>query len=537
MTAPSPWAARASSPVRTVVRASARRAGQGRSGPLRAEPEPPAPESEVVVEREPASEIREPGSPLRRVLAGVESLAMFGGLVAAAMLVGDAWRTSSTDTRVIDGVSLAGVPIGGFDRDRLEPIAANVAERSLDRELVLTAGPVSTTTSARALGARPVAEDVVAEALALGHSGNLLDDLRVRGQARRGELDLRVGMRFDEQRALEQLLALAPDVDTMSTPTRLDLERRKVLAATRGTALLPYDSLSNVAIGLAAGHDEIALAIAHKAAVPPDEDPLGLIADSLDIGVVLGSFSTPYSMDIAVADRTHNLKVGAAALDGTVIMPGELFSFNAVVGERSVEAGYRYAPGIEAGQLVDVVGGGICQVASTIFGAGFFAGLEIVDARPHSRPSAYVDMGLDATVVWPSVDLVLRNQFEFPIVLHMRVSQGQVHAEVLGPRRPYQVAFERTLKEATPYETVVRDDPKLRSGADMLVQRGMRGFELERVRKLYQGGEVVATEVAELEYPPTREIIRRGTNPSGELPEHKQLPALRDPAASMRIMQ
>lgn len=536
MTAPSPWAARASSPVRTVVRAPARRVGQGRSGPLRAEPEPP-PEPEVVDEREPASEIREPGSPLRRVLAGVESLAMFGGLVAAAMLVGDAWRTSSADTRVIDGVSLAGVPIGGFDRDRLEPIAANVAERSLDRELVLNAGPVSTTTSARALGARPVAEDVVAEALALGHSGNLLDDLRVRGQARRGELDLRVGMRFDEQRALEQLLALAPDVDTMSTPTRLDLERRKVLAATRGTALLPYDSLSNVAIGLAAGHDEIALAIAHKAAVPPDEDPLGLIADSLDIGVVLGSFSTPYSMDIAVADRTHNLKVGAAALDGTVIMPGELFSFNAVVGERSVEAGYRYAPGIEAGQLVDVVGGGICQVASTMFGAGFFAGLEIVDARPHSRPSAYVDMGLDATVVWPSVDLVLRNQFEFPIVLHMRVSQGQVHAEVLGPRRPYQVAFERTLKEATPYETVVRDDAKLRSGADMLVQRGMRGFELERVRKLYQGGEVVATEVAELEYPPTREIIRRGTNPNGELPEHKQLPALRDPAASMRIMQ
>jgi hypothetical protein len=452
------------------------------------------------------------------------------------LLVG-AVQESRASSTVLPGVTLAGQPIGGLDRERLRVVAASAGEQTLDRELVLRAGSIDTTTSARALGAVPDADDVIEQALALGRTGDLLGDLRVRGQARRGEIDLRVGMRFDERLALEQLLALAPDVDTMSVPTRLDLERRKLLPASRGTALLPYDSLSNVAIGLASGRGTIELAVAHKPAVPPSEDPLGLIADQLDIGVVLGSFATPYSMDLGVGDRTHNLKVGAAALDGKVLLPGETFSFNAVVGERSVEAGYRYAPGIEAGQLVDVIGGGICQVASTIFGASFFAGLEIVHARPHSRPSGYVDMGLDATVVWPNVDLVLRNQFDFPIVLHMTVSQGQVRAEVLGPRRPYQVAFERTLKEAKPFETVVRDDPRVRLGSDLVVQRGMRGFEIERVRKLYQGGEVIATEVAELEYPPTREIIRRGSNPAGQVPERKALPALRDPAASMRIMQ
>src|SRR5690606_26482606 len=181
---------------------------------------------------------------------------------------------------------------------------------------------------------------------------------------------------------------------------------------------------------------------------PPVEDPLGEIADALDVGVVLGSFSTPYSMDGDYGDRTANLKVGAAALDGHVLMPGERFSFNEVVGDRGVESGYRYAPGITGGQLVDVVGGGICQIASTVFGASFFAGLDIVHARPHSRPSGYVDMGLDATVVWDSIDLVLANPYEFPVVIHMTVSQGQVRAEILGPQRPYQIAFERTLKEA-----------------------------------------------------------------------------------------
>ncbi len=529
MNAPSPWAARPISNVRGPARRASSTGRRQQSAPLEAEPTPSSdPETE--------SDRREPRKPIAWGSV-FESGAMIAGLAAAAFLLVGARQESQASTEVLPGVTLAGQPIGGLDRERLQTLAASVGEHTLDHELVLRAGSIDTTTSARALGALPVADDVVEQALVLGRSGNLLVDLQTRAQARRGEIDLRVGMRFDERLALDQLLALAPDVDAMSVPTRLDLERRKVLPATRGTALLPYDSLSNVAIGLAAGLDTIELAVAYKPVVPPSQDPLGLIADQLDIGVVLGSFATPYSMDLAVADRTHNLKVGAAALDGHVLMPGETFSFNAVVGDRSVEAGFRYAPGIEAGQVVDVIGGGICQIASTIFGAGFFAGLEIVDARPHSRPSGYVDMGLDATVVWPSVDLVLRNQFEFPIVFHMTVSQGQVRAEVLGPRRPYQVAFERTLKESAPYESVVRDDPQLRLGSDLVVQRGMRGFTIERVRKLYQGGEIVETQVAELKYPATREIIRRGSNPTGEAPERKPLPALRDPVASMRIMQ
>ena len=258
-------------------------------------------------------------------------------------------------------------------------------------------------------------------------------------------------------------------------------------------------------------------------------------AEGLDVSVVLGSFDTPYQM--SDGDRTHNLKVGAASLDGTVLMPHELFSFNEVVGPRTPEAGYRYATGIAAGQLVDTEGGGICQVSSTLFGAAFFAGLEIVRARPHSRPSSYVDMGLDSTVVYPDIDMKLRNPFDFPVVLHMTVSQGKVRAEVLGPRRPYQVAFERELKERLPYETVWRNDDRLRSGTESVAQRGMRGFKIERRRKLYQGGEVVATETWELSYPPTTEILRRGTNPAGEVPESKPATPLRDPAPQLRIVQ
>ncbi|PRP90685.1 Vancomycin B-type resistance protein VanW [Enhygromyxa salina] len=464
---------------------------------------------------------------------------MLAATATAAAVLAGAWETSQSAERTVPGLTLAGEEVGKLDRSGVEAEALAASERTLDRGMTLTAGPVSARTSARALGAVPDPEAVVEQALRYGRSGDLVSDLQARARARRGLVDLRVGMRFDERKALAQLVELAPAVDTMSLPTRLDLEARKVLPATHGTSLLPYDSLSSVAIGLASGVDHIELAVAPKPAVA---DPLAeqLAAegiDALDVGVVVGSFSTPYSMEARAADRTSNLKVGAAALDGYVLMPGETFSFNEVVGARSAENGYRWAPGISGGQIIDVLGGGICQISSTIFGAAFFAGLEVVRARPHSRPSGYVDMGLDVTVVWDTVDLVLRNPFEFPVVLHMTVSQGQVQAEILGPQRPYQVAFERSLVESMPFETVYRTDPSLLTGTEVVAQRGMRGFKLERVRKLYRGGEVESEQSWELRYPATREIIRVGTNPSGEVPEVKKLPPLRDPAASMRLMQ
>ncbi len=468
------------------------------------------------------------------VLAALEALAMFGALVLAGERLVSRWLQARDDDRTIPGLRLAGVEAGDLEGPALRAVAAAAALTALDRPLTVRAGRVELQTTPRGLGAVPDLEATLAAARDVGRSGDLLEDLRARIAAARGDIDLPLGHRFDEARALDALLSLAPEVDTPSLPTRLDLQGRKVLPATRGTALLAHDSLSTVAIGLASGAEVIDLVVQHK---PEVEDPLRDIADELDIGIVLGSFDTPYSTAPDQRDRTHNLELGAAAIDGKVLMPGETFSFNETVGDRSVENGYRYATGIAAGELIDSVGGGICQVSSTIFGAAFFGGLEIVSARPHSRPSNYVDMGLDSTVVFPSVDLVFRNPYDFPVVLHMTVSQGKVRAEVLGARRPYQVAFERELKEVVPFKTVWRDDPRLRTGTEVVAQQGMRGFKLERRRKLYQAGEVVATESWELYYPPTAEIVRRGTDPNGEIPQTTPKATLRDPAPQLRLVQ
>lgn len=472
---------------------------------------------------------------LPALLAAGESLVMaVGGLAVAAMLW-TGWERTHADERVIPGVRLAGQEIGGLSAEELPALAEAAASAGLDRKLVLAAPGVEVVTTARELGAVPSPEAAMAAALQVGRSGDLLTDLRARARAQRGELDLAVGYRFREEDALAKLLALAPEVERPSLPTRFDMEHRQILPAQRGIRLSAFDSLSAVAVGLASGAERIELVVAPGPEVP---DPLGSLAAGLDISTVLASFSTPYSTEPNYADRASNLKIGAAALDGYVLMPGQVMSFNAVVGDRTDVAGFRYAPGIADGELIDTVGGGICQISSTLYGAAFFAGLELVHSRPHSRPSSYVDMGLDSTVVFGSVDMKLKNPFDFPVVLHTRVSAGQVMVEVLGKQRPFdEVVFERHVKEVLPHSTIVRSDPRLHTGAETVSQRGMRGFKVVRSRKLYRAGELVDTQSWDLFYPPTTHIVRRGSNPRGEWPEKKALPPLRDPARELRVAQ
>lgn len=461
-------------------------------------------------------------------------VAMVAGAAAVAAVLASTYEHSVLPASVIPGVEIYGEPVGELEIGRAGARARALGQIRLERELTLFAPDLSTMTSARELGAELDLSQVEPDLRELGRGGSFTENLLARSDARRGRIDLRFGLQFSEAQALRVLTGLIPVVDRAPRPGRLDLDEREVLPPQAGIALLPQESLSRVAVGLAGDAQRIALATVKTYAetTAREREIEGLVVSSL-----LGEFSTPYNQEARYGDRTHNLKLGVAAIDGLVLQPGETFSFNETVGERSAEAGFRYAPGINGGELVDVLGGGICQVASSLFGAGFFSGLELVSARPHSRPSGYVDMGLDATVVWPSVDLKLRNPHDFPVVLHMSVNQGQVRAEVLGPRRPYQVMFERELMETRDFERIERIDPDLRTGTRRVSQRGMRGFKLKRRRQLMTAGEVVKEEEWTLRYPPTREIVYLGNNPRGRIPEARTFPALRDPSRALRKVQ
>lgn len=165
---------------------------------------------------------------------------------------------------------------------------------------------------------------------------------------------------------------------------------------------------------------------------------------------LLASFSTNYVT--SNTDRTTNLRLAAGKINGTVIMPGEIFSYNKVVGKRTVSAGYKEAAVYQDGGVTNGLGGGICQISTTLYNAVIKANLEIETRRNHMFVPSYIEAGKDATVVWGSTDFKFKNRRDYPIKIETSVSGGVARVNIYGLRtdNEYEVSLEtRTIKSTS----------------------------------------------------------------------------------------
>ena len=204
--------------------------------------------------------------------------------------------------------------------------------------------------------------------------------------------------------------------------------------------------------------------------------------------VVLGSFTT--TLAGSLPERTHNLRLAAVALDGVVLRPGEELSFNRVVGPRTAARGYGAAPVILRERRDVQVGGGICQVASTLFDAALLAGLTVVERHRHSSAVDYVAPGEDATIAWGAKDLRLRNDLEQDV---------RVRVEVLGATLAARIEGVEESADSFELETLERESPAPDDVA------GLPGRDVELYRVLLRDGEEQSRELIHRDhYPPSR---------------------------------
>lgn len=168
---------------------------------------------------------------------------------------------------------------------------------------------------------------------------------------------------------------------------------------------------------------------------------------------LLSTYSTRYST--SDRDRTTNLQLAASKINGTVLMPGETFSYNQVVGERTIAAGYKEAPIYVSGEVVDGLGGGICQITSTLYNAVLYANLEIVERSNHQFVPSYVTASRDATVVYGSIDFKFKNNRDYPIKLVCSVSGGIAKFDIYGLRsnNEYEVEISSYITGSTSTST------------------------------------------------------------------------------------
>lgn len=242
---------------------------------------------------------------------------------------------------------------------------------------------------------------------------------------------------------------------------------------------------------------------------------------------LLSSFSTKY--DESNVSRSKNLKIAMSKLDGVVIMPGEVFSYNKTLGKRTVEEGYQYANGFAGGKVVPMLAGGICQISSTLYDAALYANLNIVERHNHMFQAGYVEAGKDATVVYGSLDLKFENTRKYPIMLKTKAGGGLAEIRIFGIKEDveYEVEIVSKITDYVPYKVVYENDSSLAPGVERVSQYGLQGCRSTTYRILKLNGQEVSREVLSTDtYDALNKIVRRGatatTQPVEDIPAAAQ---------------
>lgn len=235
------------------------------------------------------------------------------------------------------------------------------------------------------------------------------------------------------------------------------------------------------------------------------------IDDINEINGIVSSFSTNFST--AAVNRSHNIKTACEKISGTIIMPGQVFSMDKALGPRTKENGYREAPVIIKNELVDDIGGGICQVTTTLYNTALLAGMDIVERTHHSWPLDYVSAGRDATIAEGSIDFKFKNNTDYAMCVNAYTKGGTMTIEMWGKtgdrKIRYNIKTELIEIYNPPKEEIIIDN-SLPEGVVIIDVKGRTGRKVAVYREmLNEKGEVINREVVSIDiYRPVRQVSR-----------------------------
>lgn len=213
------------------------------------------------------------------------------------------------------------------------------------------------------------------------------------------------------------------------------------------------------------------------------------------------------------ANRVSNVKLAAKNINGTILNPGEVFSFNKTVGPRTAARGFKEAQIFASGEIVDGLGGGICQVSSTLYMASMKADLKTVSRRNHSFYVDYAPKGQDATVVYGSIDFQFENDSPYPIKILAYAEDSFVRITIKGTKTEQKsVKIKTTTLSTTPYQTKTIVDNSLAPGQRVVQQKGQEGIVMEAYRYVYDANGNLLSKSFEnrTKYVPLTEIVHVG---------------------------
>lgn len=408
----------------------------------------------------------------------------------------------------LDGVLIHGYDVGGLTMEEAKNLLGPKIEELMEQKIILQTPDNSSIrlTSYSKMGLEINFEEVLREGMKIGRRGSVIESWWEKLIVKWKKHNLPLEVSLNKEVAKKKIVSLTGDLIKEPKNAKLTVNKDKVIIEPdyTGLAINVEGMLLDLEKRLSLQGPITIKIIIEEVEAETTEDDLR----KLRIEKLLGEYTTWFNP--RKKNRTENIKMAAEAINNYILPPNEEFSFNKIVGPRTKETGYNEAPIILNNKFVPGVGGGVCQVSSTLYNALLRSNLTITERHPHSLPIRYVPKGMDAAVVYGFKDLKFINNTGGHILIKAYSGQGSLTIKLFGPaREDYKIEVLSIVEKTIFPETKYVKRPDIVAGQVVVEQQGEVGYvvRVERIIKDKNNNILVHEILTRDYYPPVEKII------------------------------
>lgn len=439
-------------------------------------------------------------------------------------IVGNVKFENDYKNKVYPGVKIDGVMFDGNTPAQIEQYFETKSEPLSRLKIILAYDSQTATISATDLGASFDSKLLAAQAYSIGRSGNILSDIYQKARAKRSGINLSTSLKMSTEYIDDTLDLLAASINIPAQDAMFQFENGKVtlFKPSKTGRKLDIDQTKNFIRSYIYSVSTQDRSFTNEVIIQlpvQDEAPAITTESSNNYGIKELLAVGESKFVGSITSRVHNIDLAASKLNGKLVAPGEIFSFNTALGDVSGATGFQPAYIIKDGRTVLGDGGGVCQVSTTLFRAALNAGLPIVERHPHSYRVSYYEQdsgpGLDATVFAPSFDLKFKNDTPNYILIQSQTDRSKssltFYIYGTGDGRKAEVTKPIILSQMPPPPDLFQDDPTLPKGTVKQVDWKAWGAKVKFDYKVKRDNEILIDETFNSSFQPWQAVFLRGT--------------------------
>lgn len=418
---------------------------------------------------------------------------------------------------IYEGISIEGIDIGGLTKEEaLDKMKDIIDEEVFDKEITISFKDKVYEKSYQYFEFKSNYLEVVDEAYNLFKTGSLKDRYNKIIKLKEDKVDYTVENIYNEGKIKEFVTSIKNDFNI--EPKNAIIHRKNnefiIDEEINGLQLNVETNVANLKDAIDNFKEEVTLVV-------EETKPQYTKEYYSNVKDVIGEYTTPHNNN---KDRTENLIIACNKMNGSIVYPGEDFATHAAISPISTKNGYKAAPIFVSGEVKDGLGGGICQVSTTLYNAVLLAELKVIERRNHSLPVTYIELGKDATMAGTQIDFVFENTTQYPVFIESLVHGGKVTIRLYGKEerdsnRRVEYKTEIIEKIAPPGPKYVKDS-SLAPGQKITTKKGSSGYKVKLFKLIYVDDKLTDKQLVNTSYyKPTSAIIKVADidNPDGTM--------------------